>query len=221
MDISIKVAGSDMHVELAGAMSFRDKDAFTKVVDVLKTPQCQSLAIDLSALTHIDSFGIGLFLLAHEQAVASGKRVHLCNPRGDVARVFELANLDAVLSLEQPVLSRVAARVAPGVSRRPGFSCGRGADADDGSPCIHCCGRLVFAEHANFEEVVHSLIDTGGPRVVLDLSELEFMDSAGLSMIMIAREEAEAKGITLVLRDPRGAVAQLLSLSALEFMLEG
>ncbi|OJX81325.1 MAG: hypothetical protein BGO92_07735 [Magnetospirillum sp. 64-120] len=93
--------------------------------------------------------------------------------------------------------------------------------ADGGETCVSLSGRLVFAEHETFEEIIASMAQTTGKTVVLDLEGLDFMDSAGLSMIMIAREEAEGRGQTLKLRNARGAVRQLLDLSALDFMLEG
>lgn len=221
MDISTNPTGSGVRFSLKGVMSFRDRDAFSAVLEAVNGQSGQVVTVDLSELEHVDSFAIGLFLLANEQAVAAGCRLHLVNPRGYVARVFDLANLDAILNLKKTTATNeLPARTAV-PPRRIGIDYTHLPRAEDGSPCVGFSGRLVFAEHNHFQEIVENLIAGGGPRVILDLSALEFMDSAGLSMIMIAREEAEAKNIELVLRDPKGPVAQLLCLSALEFMLEG
>ncbi|MBR9970720.1 STAS domain-containing protein [Magnetospirillum sulfuroxidans] len=220
MDIFTDSHSDGTRFTLKGVMSFRDRDAFSVILDAVNQRAGAKVTVDLTALEHVDSFGIGLFLLANEQAVGVGSSLHLLNPQGDVSRIFDLANLDAILSLKQtmPATGATARNSAP--PRRIGIDYRHLGKAEDGSPCVGFSGRLVFAEHGHFQEIVENLIANGGPRVVLDLSELEFMDSAGLSMIMIAHEEAEAKQIALVLRNPKGAVAQLLSLSALEFMLE-
>lgn len=218
MDIKVSSHGDEVRFSLRGVMSFRDKDLFNPVLEIASRKGGGVVTIDLSELDRVDSFGIGLFLLASEQAVAAGTRLSLVNPQGAVARVFELANLEAVLSLRK---SDAPAHAAVQPPRRRGIDFRRLADADDGAQCVALVGRLVFAEHGTFQEIVELLAQASGARVVLDLSELEFMDSAGLSMIMIAREEAEARHQSLMLRNPKGAVAQLLSLSALEFMLEG
>ena len=204
---------------LKGAMSFRDKDLFAPVLDAVSTEGGGTVFLDLSGLDHVDSFAIGLFLLAHEQARAAGNRLKVSRPSGDAARVFQLASLDCVLDVQTPPRAampgaRLGAGRAQGLALRPLPGCA------DGSPCVQISGRLVFAGHRQFEDVVKGLLGQSGPRIVLDLSELDFMDSAGLSMIVIAYEEAEAQGVRLVLRDPKGAVAQLLNLSALEFMVE-
>lgn len=214
MDIQTFAQTDGLRFSLKGSLSFRDKDAFSPILNAANGPTGQSVAVDLSELENVDSFGIGLFLLANEQAAAAGVRLHLLNPRGNVARVFELANLEAVLHLTKPIAHQ------PVPARRGGIGFRRLPDAADGSPCACFSGRLVFAEHGNFQEIIETLLGAGGPRMVLDLHELEFMDSAGLSMIMIAREEAESRNMELVLRNPRGPVAQLLSLSALDFMVE-
>lgn len=215
MDIQTFAQSDGIRFTLKGSLSLRDKDAFAPILSAAKGPSGQIITVDLSELESVDSFGIGLFLLANEQAAAAGVRLHLANPCGNVARVFDLANLDAVLHLTKPIARQ------PTSARRGGIVFCRLPDAADGSPCAGFSGRLVFAEHGNFQEIIESLLSVGGPRMVLDLHELEFMDSAGLSMIMIAREEAEAHNMVLVLRNPRGPVAQLLSLSALDFMVEG
>lgn len=214
MDIHITTHGDQTQFALNGVMSFRDKDAFTPVLDLVSGGGGRQVTIDLSGLQQVDSFGIGLLLLANEQAVAAGTRLRLVNPRGAVARVFELADLDAVMTLD-----KADATPAP-APRRVGIGYRRLPDRADGARCVGLRGRLVFAEHAAFQEIIDILLDGSAPELVLDLSELDFMDSAGLSMIMIAREEAETRGQRLVLRSPQGAVARLLNLSALEFMLE-
>lgn len=222
MEIHAFTQSEGARFTLKGTMTFRDKEAFAPVLAAVNGPGGRVVTIDLAELEHVDSFGIGLFLLANEQAQTAGVRLNLVNPRGNVARVFELANLDAVLHLKKNEGRQETKQgVGVGLARRVGIGFHRLPDAADGSPCAGFSGRLVFAEHGIFQEMIETLLQSGGPRMVLDLHDLDFMDSAGLSMIMIAREEAEARHMELVLRNPRGPVAQLLNLSALDFMVEG
>lgn len=218
MDITTTRSAGSLRFLLKGSLSFRDKDTFAPILDAVADKANVDVVLDLSNLDHVDSFGIGLLLLANEQAVAHGRRFSLVNPQGAVARVFEMADLDAVLNLRRDAPPR-SPSVAPmrggiGYRRLP-------TSADGDESCVSLGGRLVFAEHETFEEIIAILAQSTGSRVVLDLSGVEFMDSAGLSMIMIAREEAEVRGQTLKLRNVHGAVLQLLNLSALDFMLEG
>lgn len=217
MDIVADRRETDPGFALKGSMSFRDRDAFGAVLCAANRHGAHVVSLDLAELEYVDSFAIGLFLLAHEQACAAGNSLKLSGLHGHVAQVFKLANLDAVLDMER---ERAPARQPPPQARRHGFGVQRHQDESDGSPCLGFSGRLVFAEHQLFESVLEDLMTGAGPRIVLDLARLDFMDSAGLSMIMIAHEEAEARSLSLVLRNATGAVAQLLNLSALEFLRE-
>lgn len=218
MEINVVHSAENVRFSLMGTMSFRDKDNFAPILDAVTDKVRRDVVVDLAQLDHVDSFGIGLLLLAHEQATGNNLRFTLLNPKGSVARVFELANLDAVLNLRQELTHSPApspkSRGGIGYHRHP-------SHPGDDESCVSLSGRLVFAEHEIFEEIIASLAQSTGKKVVLDLAELDFMDSAGLSMIMIAREEAEARGQALKLRNVHGAVEQLMKLSALDFMLEG
>lgn len=73
-------------------------------------------------------------------------------------------------------------------------------------------GRFTFADHEGFRGVVHLMDEPGAKRIVFDLSGLEFVDSAGLGMFLIAREAAERKKLQLVLRGAQGQVKRMLDL---------
>jgi anti-sigma B factor antagonist len=51
--------------------------------------------------------------------------------------------------------------------------------------------------------------------VVVDLSEVTFMDSSGLTALVRCSRHADARGSTLVVRDPQPAVRRVLEISGL------
>jgi len=53
------------------------------------------------------------------------------------------------------------------------------------------------------------------PRVLIELSGLSFVDSAGVSVLVKARHEAEANGRRLILRNPTEQVNQVFSVLGL------
>lgn len=78
---------------------------------------------------------------------------------------------------------------------------------------IQLKGRFTFADHENFRNVVQTMEDpNANKRIVFDLSGLEFVDSAGLGMFLIARETAERRKLQLVLRGAQGQVKRMLDL---------
>ena len=77
-------------------------------------------------------------------------------------------------------------------------------------------GAFTFKDHHSFRTLLNDLNASPGRRHALDLSLLEFLDSAALGMLLIADDEAKAGGWTLTLRKPSGDVAKLMELSSME-----
>jgi HptB-dependent secretion and biofilm anti anti-sigma factor len=77
-------------------------------------------------------------------------------------------------------------------------------------------GELTLADHGRIRHLIGELMRAGPTRLVLDLTRLEFIDSAGVGMLLIAHEEAGRHGKELVLREPRGQVLRVLDLAHLD-----
>jgi HptB-dependent secretion and biofilm anti anti-sigma factor len=84
-------------------------------------------------------------------------------------------------------------------------------------------GQLTFSDHPTFRTVTARLLKSAGQRLVIELQELDFVDSAGLGMLLIARDEADKAQRQLVLRSPRGQVKRMFEISKFEtlFPIEG
>ncbi len=74
-------------------------------------------------------------------------------------------------------------------------------------------GSFNFSDNSVFREIIKDMEDYGGQDYVLDLDGLEYIDSAGLGMLLIARETAEKKSLQLCLRRPQGQVQQMLQVT--------
>lgn len=72
--------------------------------------------------------------------------------------------------------------------------------------------RLTSSDLGEFRELLAQMRESGRKSVVLDLSELSWIDSAGLGMLILAKETAEKAELDLVLRSPKGHVKSLLEL---------
>jgi anti-anti-sigma factor len=74
-------------------------------------------------------------------------------------------------------------------------------------------GDLTFTDHIAFREVADRMAATSGKTMVIDLSKLDFVDSAGLGMLLIAREEAAKSNRALILRGAKGQVKRMFGLT--------
>lgn len=78
---------------------------------------------------------------------------------------------------------------------------------------VRMTGRLEFTDHDRLRDVVAALDDAPNRTFVIELSGLEFIDSAGLGMLLILQEEAEQRNKRLVVRGPRDDVRRSLELA--------
>ncbi len=72
--------------------------------------------------------------------------------------------------------------------------------------------RLTSSDLSAFRELLSDIKKSTSKAVVLDLGDLDWIDSAGLGMLILAKELAEKEDLELILRAPRGHVKSLLEL---------
>jgi len=72
--------------------------------------------------------------------------------------------------------------------------------------------RLTHADLGAFRDLLSQIKESKCSLVVIDLRSLHWIDSAGLGMLLLARDAAAKDNLQLVLRSPRGAVKSMLEL---------
>ena len=84
-------------------------------------------------------------------------------------------------------------------------------------------GEFTFSDHTVFMYISKRLFGTESQAVVIDLSTLNFIDSAGLGMLLIARDEAISGKRELILRGPQGQVKRMFAVTKFDtlFTVEG
>ena len=76
--------------------------------------------------------------------------------------------------------------------------------------------KLTSSDLSNFRALLSQIRQSACKAIVLDLSNLNWIDSAGLGMLILAKELAEKEEMDLVLRSPKGHVKSLLELGRFE-----
>lgn len=78
---------------------------------------------------------------------------------------------------------------------------------------ISLSGRMTFADHDSFRDVIAAFDRPAGHKMVFDLSKLEFVDSSGLGMFIIARDTAQKKNLDFAIRGARDEVLRLMTVA--------
>ncbi|BAI72987.1 anti-sigma-factor antagonist [Azospirillum sp. B510] len=90
-----------------------------------------------------------------------------------------------------------------------------GIEVRDLEAVVSMRGRLTFNDHSKLRSLIGEMGENARKRQVLDLSALEFVDSAGIGMLLIAREEMERAAKQFVLRGAAGQVKRVLTVAQL------
>lgn len=89
----------------------------------------------------------------------------------------------------------------------------------DGTVVIRPSGRLTMVAAPALRDVIASAVDDTGPRVVIDLSDTEFIDSSGLGALVAGLKAARAAGGDLRIAAPTTQVVTALELTNLHRVL--
>ena len=86
-------------------------------------------------------------------------------------------------------------------------------DAADGTARVRLDGELDLSTVPALEARVAALLASGSTRIVLDLAELEFIDSTGLRLILELHGEAARDGFSLALVPGGEAVQRVFEIT--------
>jgi len=84
---------------------------------------------------------------------------------------------------------------------------------DDNGARVSISGEFTFTDHAAFKTIADRVFEGRAWPIVIDLAKLDFIDSAGLGMLLIVRDEAKKANRSLVLRGPRGQVKRMFDVT--------
>lgn len=76
-------------------------------------------------------------------------------------------------------------------------------------------GNFTYTQRKPFQEMLKSVAVDGVDQIVIDLSQVAFLDSAALGLLMISHRQVQAEKRTLSLAYPQPTVRQILELANL------
>lgn len=81
-------------------------------------------------------------------------------------------------------------------------------------------GRLTFSDYSTFREMTQMFSEYKTKNCSIDLSALEFIDSAGLGMLLIARDKVRSFEGNITLKGAQGQVKKMLDLGHFERLFQ-
>lgn len=92
-------------------------------------------------------------------------------------------------------------------------------DRDDDGPVVWLAGDLDLATTPQLDECLADVVRGRSGQIVVDLAELSFCDSTGLSAFVRWTRQCNDAGLQLVLRAPTQQLQRLLEITRFESLL--
>ena len=168
------------------------------------------LALDLSAVTFMDSAGIGQLVSLYRDRVRSGGQLVLFRPSAFVVKLLATVKLDRLIpAISDPAeLPRVLGR------KRVSLTPATGADAVS----LSLVGELTAARTPGHARWLASSWEAqpAARQLVLDLSQVAFIDSSGLGLLLRAHQLVRQRSGALRLRGAGANVRNVIKIARLE-----
>ena len=78
---------------------------------------------------------------------------------------------------------------------------------------IRLIGPFTFSDTLKFKGMIHQLMDKQSHGISIDFSNVTFIDSAGLGMLLLLRSECANRQIALAIHSASGQVERLFMIS--------
>ncbi len=75
---------------------------------------------------------------------------------------------------------------------------------------IAISGAFTFRDHDTFFEIISLIKSAQDKKIVFNLTDCDFIDSAALGMFVIAHDEASSKAVDLVIKGVQGKVKDVM-----------
>ena len=85
---------------------------------------------------------------------------------------------------------------------------------------LHVGGRIDFESSLDFEQQVNSMIQSGGDRFIIELSEVELLSSAGLRVLLSTAKRVQHRHAQLALASPSQVVLQVFRISHFDLLFK-
>lgn len=80
--------------------------------------------------------------------------------------------------------------------------------------------KITFSDLEGFREMVRRMIASHSENNIVDLSDVKFIDSAGLGMLLLVRDEISKVSSHLTLKSPQGQVQRMFEVARFDQMFD-
>jgi anti-sigma B factor antagonist len=85
---------------------------------------------------------------------------------------------------------------------------------------VNLIGEIDIYSIEKFREAIEEKMKTQEPEIILDCSELSYMDSTGMGVLIELRNKTKEVGQKIVMMNPRPNIKKLMALTGIDKIIE-
>ncbi len=103
MSVHVKSSPAGMIATFEGALNFSVNEIFERMLEQVRdsSPKPPAVEFDLSRVTQIDSVGLGMLYVAHEDLTGLGVPLTLSRPSASVDRLLDLTQSEKTFTIRR------------------------------------------------------------------------------------------------------------------------
>lgn len=178
------------------------------------------IIIDMQNVRFTDTRALSLLVKYMKKTREKGGDLKLCNVSEPVQVILELSRLNQALMVYDTVEAAASAcnallKVQQGADTPPPQAeITNTQRLYDGASLLLLTGRVDAFRIPNVQKEIDALIDQGSSRFVVDLTEVEFLDSAGLALLVkLLKQLRSTDGKMALVRSKYDDANRILSLT--------
>ena len=100
MEYTLNENGETIDLVFQGKFSFSDSELVKGIISEVKKSDCKNCSIDATALTAIDSAGLGMLLLVNDALKENDKDMVLHGAAGQVLKMLEISKFSEIITIK-------------------------------------------------------------------------------------------------------------------------
>ena len=99
MDYTKSDNGGTLEFKMSGSFGFSDNPKVRSMISEMESSGSNSISLDLSSLSHVDSAGLGMIVLINDSASEAGKSMAVKGAEGQVRKLLDISKFDQIMTV--------------------------------------------------------------------------------------------------------------------------
>jgi anti-anti-sigma factor len=207
MNITVNRNGDAQVFSLKGRLDSDSAPEFERRYHAETNSETMALILDLTALEYVSSVGLRSILSAGKLMKARGGQLVLCVPRGLTRDIIEGSGFHQMFTIVST--PQETGKLSPGTFR---VLMHKEWDVD----VMTIFGRVDSERAPEVEAAGRNVLSAPFQKLLINMSAVEYLSSAGLCALLTLRKLADAKHGRLFLCSPAAQVMEVLKMSGFD-----